>query len=106
MYRQCSRAGIQGWTDAASDWLPYPSARSHPHPLKKLSTRSASTVAALSTAPSDLRARLHRAASLPHSALHRDARLHHGCIHCVRKTDPWPIYFGFWCLMTNTTKLD
>ena len=24
----------------------------------------------------------------------------------VRKMDPWPIYFGFWCLMTNTTKLD
>jgi len=24
----------------------------------------------------------------------------------VRKMDPWPIYFGFWCFMTNTTKLD
>ena len=24
----------------------------------------------------------------------------------VRKMDPRPIYFGFWCLMTNTTKLD
>ena len=24
----------------------------------------------------------------------------------VRKIDPMPIYFGFWCLMTNTTKLD
>ena len=24
----------------------------------------------------------------------------------VRKKDPRPIYFGFWCLMTNTTKLD
>ena len=24
----------------------------------------------------------------------------------VRKMDPTPIYFGFWCLMTNTTKLD
>ena len=24
----------------------------------------------------------------------------------VRKMDPWPIYFGFWCLMSNTTKLD
>ena len=24
----------------------------------------------------------------------------------VRKMDPWPIYFRFWCLMTNTTKLD
>ena len=24
----------------------------------------------------------------------------------VRKMDPWSIYFGFWCLMTNTTKLD
>ena len=24
----------------------------------------------------------------------------------IRKMDPWPIYFGFWCLMTNTTKLD
>ena len=24
----------------------------------------------------------------------------------VRKMDPWPIYFGFGCLMTNTTKLD
>ena len=24
----------------------------------------------------------------------------------VRKMDPWPIYFGFWCLMTNTIKLD
>ena len=24
----------------------------------------------------------------------------------VRKMDPNPIYFGFWCLMTNTTKLD
>ena len=30
--------------------------------------------------------------------------LHHGVI--VRKMDPRPIYFGFWCLMTNTTKLD
>ena len=27
-------------------------------------------------------------------------------ITCVRKMDPRPIYFGFWCLMTNTTKLD
>jgi len=25
---------------------------------------------------------------------------------CVMKMDPRPIYFGFWCLMTNTTKLD
>jgi hypothetical protein len=24
----------------------------------------------------------------------------------VRKMDPRPIYFGFWCLMINTTKLD
>ena len=24
----------------------------------------------------------------------------------VRKMDPRTIYFGFWCLMTNTTKLD
>ena len=24
----------------------------------------------------------------------------------VRKMDIRPIYFGFWCLMTNTTKLD
>ena len=24
----------------------------------------------------------------------------------VRKMDPSPIYFGFWSLMTNTTKLD
>ena len=24
----------------------------------------------------------------------------------VRKMDPWPIYFRFWCLMTNTIKLD
>ena len=24
----------------------------------------------------------------------------------VRKMDPRPIYFRFWCLMTNTTKLD
>ena len=24
----------------------------------------------------------------------------------VRKMDPKPIYFEFWCLMTNTTKLD
>ena len=24
----------------------------------------------------------------------------------VRKMDHIPIYFGFWCLMTNTTKLD
>ena len=24
----------------------------------------------------------------------------------VRKMDPRPIYFGFWCLMTNTAKLD
>ena len=24
----------------------------------------------------------------------------------VRKMDPRPIYFGFWCLMTNITKLD
>ena len=24
----------------------------------------------------------------------------------IRKMDPRPIYFGFWCLMTNTTKLD
>ena len=24
----------------------------------------------------------------------------------VKKMDPRPIYFGFWCLMTNTTKLD
>ena len=22
----------------------------------------------------------------------------------VRKMDPWPIYFGFWCLIFNTTK--
>ena len=27
-------------------------------------------------------------------------------VWCVRKMDPKPIYFGFWCLMTNTTKLD
>ena len=27
-------------------------------------------------------------------------------LHNVRKMDPRPIYFGFWCLMTNTTKLD
>ena len=25
---------------------------------------------------------------------------------CVRKIDPRPIYFGFWYLMTNTTKFD
>ena len=24
----------------------------------------------------------------------------------VRKMDPWSIYFGFWCLMINTIKLD
>ena len=24
----------------------------------------------------------------------------------IRKMDPRPIYFGFWYLMTNTTKLD
>jgi hypothetical protein len=24
----------------------------------------------------------------------------------VRKMDPRPIYFGFWCLMINKTKLD
>ena len=24
----------------------------------------------------------------------------------IRKMDPWLIYFGFWCLMINTTKLD
>ena len=24
----------------------------------------------------------------------------------IRKMDPRPIHFGFWCLMTNTTKLD
>ena len=24
----------------------------------------------------------------------------------IRQMDPRPIYFGFWCLMTNTTKLD
>jgi hypothetical protein len=24
----------------------------------------------------------------------------------VRKMDIRPIYFGFWCLMSNTTKLD
>ena len=24
----------------------------------------------------------------------------------VRKMEPRPIYFGFWCLMINTTKLD
>ena len=24
----------------------------------------------------------------------------------VRKMDPWPIYFGFWCFMINTTTLD
>ena len=24
----------------------------------------------------------------------------------VRKMDPRPIYFGFWCLMSNTTKSD
>ena len=34
------------------------------------------------------------------------------CLWCiildmsVRKMDPRPIYFRFWCLMTNTTKLD
>ena len=27
-------------------------------------------------------------------------------LHNVRKIDPRPIYFGFWCLMTNTIKLD
>jgi len=27
-------------------------------------------------------------------------------IGTVGKIDPRPIYFGFWCLMTNTTKLD
>ena len=32
------------------------------------------------------------------------ARVEGGAV--VRKMDPWPIYFGFWCLMTNTTKLD
>ena len=26
--------------------------------------------------------------------------------YSVRKMDPRPIYFRFWCLMTNTTKLD
>ena len=29
-----------------------------------------------------------------------------GCLRPIRKMDPRPIYFGFWCLMTNTTKLD
>ena len=24
----------------------------------------------------------------------------------IRKMDPRPIYFRFWCLMINTTKLD
>ena len=28
------------------------------------------------------------------------------CFIPVTKMDPRPIYFGFWCLMTNTTKLD
>ena len=27
-------------------------------------------------------------------------------LNTVRKIDPRPIYFGFWCLMINTTKLD
>ena len=27
-------------------------------------------------------------------------------IYTIRKMDPRPIYFGFWYLMINTTKLD
>ena len=29
-----------------------------------------------------------------------------GSVQTIRKMDPWPIYFAFWCLMVNTTKLD
>ena len=38
--------------------------------------------------------------------LSRAAAADPGVSPSVRKMDPRPIYFGFWCLITNTTKLN
>jgi hypothetical protein len=70
----CGRSG----TDGRTGYLICPLAPVRIPSKKILSMHLASTVAALSTASSDVHARLYRAAHLPHCALHRTACLHYG----------------------------